>query len=81
MRHTSSETTRVHSTGPAPARYAGGVGCSSVHSTANCWRMRLIEFEELNLLDEISGTGFADWPLDYEEMVGPEGLEPSPNRL
>jgi choline dehydrogenase-like flavoprotein len=54
--------------GPPAALYARGVGGSSVHFTANYWRMRPVDFNERSLLGEISGTGFADWPISYEEL-------------
>ena len=68
FRHTRQEKAVMHSQGPAPALYARGVGGSSVHFTANYWRMRPVDFKERSLLGEISGTGFADWPLSYEEL-------------
>ena len=68
FRHSRQEKAVVHSQGPAPALYARGVGGSSVHFTANYWRMRPVDFKERSLLGEISGTGFADWPLSYEEL-------------
>lgn len=53
---------------PPPLLYATGVGGSSVHFTANYWRFRPVDFRERSLLGPISGTGFADWPLTYEEL-------------
>jgi len=53
---------------PPTALYARGVGGSSVHFTANYWRMRPLDFKERSALGEISGTGFADWPISYEEL-------------
>jgi choline dehydrogenase-like flavoprotein len=52
----------------APARYAQTVGGSSVHFTANFWRLRPVDFRERSLLGPISGTNFADWPISYEEL-------------
>ena len=52
----------------SPARYARGVGGSSVHFTANFWRFRPVDFKERSLLGEISGTNFADWPITYDEL-------------
>lgn len=49
-------------------RYAQTVGGSSVHFTANFWRMRPLDFNERSLLGPISGTNFADWPISYEEL-------------
>jgi len=52
----------------SPIRYARTVGGSSVHFTANFWRLRPIDFKERSLLGPISGTNFADWPITYEEL-------------
>ncbi len=52
----------------APARYAQTVGGSSVHFTANFWRLRPVDFKERSLLGPLSGTNFADWPISYEEL-------------
>ena len=51
-----------------PAWYAQGVGGSSVHFTANFWRLREIDFKERSVLGSIEGTNFADWPISYEEL-------------
>ncbi len=66
FRRDSSET----ATSPAmpPIRYAQTVGGSSVHFTANFWRLRPVDFNERSLLGPISGTNFADWPISYEEL-------------
>ena len=48
--------------------YAQTVGGSSVHFSANFWRFREIDFKERSLLGPISGTNFADWPIDYTEL-------------
>jgi choline dehydrogenase-like flavoprotein len=53
---------------PPPLLYASGVGGSSVHFTANFWRFRPVDFKERSLLGPIAGTGFADWPITYEEL-------------
>jgi choline dehydrogenase-like flavoprotein len=47
---------------------ASVVGGSSVHFTANFWRFRPLDFNERSLLGEIAGTGFADWPITYDEL-------------
>lgn len=49
-------------------RYAQTVGGSSVHFSANFWRLRPVDFKERSLLGPISGTNFADWPISYEEL-------------
>jgi choline dehydrogenase-like flavoprotein len=51
-----------------PAVYARTVGGASVHYTANFWRFRPVDFDERSRLGPISGTGFADWPITYEEL-------------
>jgi choline dehydrogenase-like flavoprotein len=53
---------------PPPIVYARLVGGSSVHFTANYWRFRPIDFSERSTLGAIPGTGFADWPITYEEL-------------
>jgi choline dehydrogenase-like flavoprotein len=68
FRQTASENATVRTSGPPPALYARGVGGSSVHFTANYWRMRPVDFKEHSLLGDIGGTGFADWPISYEEL-------------
>ena len=58
-------------TGPMatqPALYARLVGGSSNHFTANFWRFREIDFHERSVLGTIPGTGFADWPISYQEL-------------
>jgi choline dehydrogenase-like flavoprotein len=50
------------------AHYAATVGGSSVHFTANFWRLRESDFEERSMLGPISGTNFADWPISYAEL-------------
>ncbi|HET6565392.1 MAG TPA: GMC family oxidoreductase [Xanthomonadales bacterium] len=54
--------------GPPAALYARGVGGSSVHFSGNYWRMRPLDFQERSLLGPIADTGFADWPISYEEL-------------
>jgi choline dehydrogenase-like flavoprotein len=66
IRTTDSETPR-RNTGRGLA-YRRGVGGSSVHFAANYWRLRPIDFRERSLLGPIGGTGFADWPITYEEL-------------
>ncbi len=56
------------SNGPPPALYARTVGGSSVHFSGNYWRMRPVDFMERSLLGPIADTGFADWPISYEEL-------------
>ena len=66
FRKKESEPARV-----APVRgllYRRAVGGSSVHFAANYWRFRPIDFRERSRWGEIGGTGFADWPITYEEL-------------
>jgi choline dehydrogenase-like flavoprotein len=51
-----------------PALYARLVGGSSNHFTANFWRFHEIDFNERSVLGAIPGTGFADWPISYQEL-------------
>lgn len=53
---------------PQCLTYARTVGGSSVHFTGNYWRFHPVDFKERSLLGGISGTGFADWPIGYEEL-------------
>jgi choline dehydrogenase-like flavoprotein len=48
--------------------YARIVGGSSAHFTANYWRFHENDFNERSLLGSIPGTGFADWPITYQEL-------------
>ncbi len=48
--------------------YARMVGGSSNHFTANFWRFHDIDFRERSALGAIAGTGFADWPISYQEL-------------
>lgn len=67
FRHSGSETAQIQTSPPA-ALYARTVGGSSTHFSGNFWRLRPLDFKEHSLLGDISGTGFADWPITYEEM-------------
>lgn len=48
--------------------YARMVGGSSVHMTANFWRMRPVDFNERSRVGPIAGANFVDWPISYEEL-------------
>ncbi|MFK8015007.1 MAG: GMC family oxidoreductase [Gammaproteobacteria bacterium] len=67
FRPTPSDPATVPGMIPA-AWYAHTVGGSSVHFSGNYWRFRPEDFKERSMLGEIAGTGFADWPLTYEEL-------------
>jgi choline dehydrogenase-like flavoprotein len=64
-RQTATEKAEV---GRGALLYAKLVGGSSVHFTANFWRLRPIDFIEASKLGTIAGTGLADWPITYEEL-------------
>lgn len=67
FRTSEAEPAEVRAT-PPPMIYSRGVGGSSVHFTANFWRLRPVDFRERSLLGPIPGTGFSDWPITYEEL-------------
>jgi len=67
FRASASEEARIQNH-PAPALYAQTVGGSSVHFSANYWRLRPTDFAEKSRLGALGGTGFADWPITYEEL-------------
>jgi choline dehydrogenase-like flavoprotein len=48
--------------------YARGVGGTSVHFSANFWRFREIDFKEASVKGPLAGTGFADWPISYQDL-------------
>jgi choline dehydrogenase-like flavoprotein len=58
----------THRYGRNPLWYARTVGGSSLHFTGNYWRFREIDFVEATRLGRIAGTGFADWPISYDEL-------------
>jgi choline dehydrogenase-like flavoprotein len=66
FRTTEAEATRLN-TG-LKLRYLRGVGGSSVHFTANYWRLRPIDFKECSIVGSIPGTGFTDWPITYDDL-------------
>ncbi len=68
FRQDESEVAQSSPGGLPPALYARTVGGSSVHFSGNYWRMRPLDFKERSLLGPIEGTGFADWPITYEEL-------------
>ncbi len=68
FRRYATETATQVQGAPPPAYYARGVGGSSVHFTANYWRFHQSDFMERSLLGPMAGTGFADWPISYEEL-------------
>ncbi len=67
FRRKSTETART-AQGRNPLWYARLVGGSSNHFTANYWRFHESDFHERSLHGAIPGTGFADWPISYQEL-------------
>jgi choline dehydrogenase-like flavoprotein len=68
FRKSPTETAQRVMGGFLPATYARLVGGSSTHYTANFWRFHEIDFNERSVLGAIPGTGFADWPISYQEL-------------
>lgn len=48
--------------------YARTVGGSSLHWTANFWRLHPLDFNERTTWGEIPGSGFVDWPITYADL-------------
>jgi len=48
--------------------YGRCVGGSSVHFTANFWRLHEIDFVEHSKVGDIPGAALADWPITYSEL-------------
>ena len=67
FRSDATQTARQTVVRPALV-YARAVGGTTLHYTANYWRFREVDFMERSLLGEISGTGFADWPIRYADL-------------
>jgi len=67
FRATEAEKAEIGQMSP-PAMYARTVGGSSVHFSGNYWRLHPLDFKERSLLGSIEGTGFADWPVSYQEL-------------
>ena len=44
------------------------VGGSSVHYTANLWRLHEVDFHERSKLGAIPGANLADWPISYTDL-------------
>ncbi|PYP39932.1 MAG: hypothetical protein DMD43_09675 [Gemmatimonadetes bacterium] len=44
------------------------VGGSSVHFTANYWRLHEIDFIERSRLGAVAGANLADWPIKYADL-------------
>jgi choline dehydrogenase-like flavoprotein len=48
--------------------YGRLVGGTSVHFTANFWRLHEIDFIERSKVGAIPGTTFSDWPITYADL-------------
>lgn len=64
-RKTPNEEAKV---GQGQLIYASIVGGSSVHFTANFWRLREIDFHEASRIGGVPGTGLRDWPISYSDL-------------
>ncbi|HKE07357.1 MAG TPA: GMC family oxidoreductase [Candidatus Acidoferrum sp.] len=64
FRKTTADTAKKQ---PA-VMYGRCVGGSSVHFTANYWRLHEIDFIEHGKTGDIPGANFADWPITYADL-------------
>jgi choline dehydrogenase-like flavoprotein len=64
FRKTSSEVAKRQQA----VLYGNCVGGSSVHFTANYWRLHEIDFKEHSKTGDIAGANFADWPISYADL-------------
>jgi choline dehydrogenase-like flavoprotein len=48
--------------------YGRCVGGSSVHFTANFWRLHEIDFMERSKVGEVPGASLQDWPIRYQDL-------------
>ncbi|HEV8600636.1 MAG TPA: GMC family oxidoreductase [Gemmatimonadales bacterium] len=64
-RQTDKQEARVGQGGIFRASLVGG---SSVHFTANFWRLHDIDFNERSKLGAIPGANLADWPISYADL-------------
>ena len=54
--------------GDGQVLYASLVGGSSVHFTANFWRLREIDFIEASRIGGVPGASLVDWPITYRDL-------------
>lgn len=64
-RQTEKEEAKAGQGGILRASIVGG---SSVHFTANFWRLHEIDFIERSKLGAVPGANLADWPISYAEL-------------
>ena len=64
-RQTAEKEAQVGAGGIFRASLVGG---SSVHFTANFWRLHDVDFHERSLLGAIPGANLADWPISYADL-------------
>jgi len=67
FRRSEDEEARLRRRVP-PAIYARLVGGSSVHFTANFWRLHPVDFMEGTLWGGVEGASLVDWPISYEDL-------------
>jgi choline dehydrogenase-like flavoprotein len=68
QRHTFRATPQDKAKEQLSVLYGNCVGGSSVHFTANFWRLHEIDFVEHSKIGDIPGTTFADWPIRYADL-------------
>jgi len=68
QRHTFRATPQDKAKEQLSVLYGNCVGGSSVHFTANFWRLHEIDFVEHSKIGDIPGTTFTDWPIRYADL-------------
>jgi choline dehydrogenase-like flavoprotein len=68
FRRSETEDAIVSTRDSRPLFYAQTVGGSSVHFTANFWRLHDIDFDERSRLGSVAGAALADWPIRYADL-------------
>jgi choline dehydrogenase-like flavoprotein len=66
--HTFRATAQEKAKKQLSVLYGSCVGGSSVHFTANFWRLHEIDFIEHSKVGDIPGTTFTDWPIRYADL-------------
>jgi choline dehydrogenase-like flavoprotein len=64
-RQTADKDAQAGAGGVFAARLVGG---SSVHFTANFWRLHEIDFIERSKLGAVPGANLVDWPISYADL-------------
>ena len=64
FRKTPNETAKLH----RALVYGRSVGGTSVHFTANFWRLHEIDFMERSKVGAVAGASLVDWPISYADL-------------